>query len=386
MSQVFSVKARLSATQVDIFVSPSTTIRQIKDDIEIHLQVPVPEQKLICQGKVLKDSDTVETAKLEPGFVLQVAQTKVEPRDVASQVSETDLRPEPFLGLQSLLNSLPTAVLFSRNARRRQRRSFSQTLKLEAVRQNLMTLESLVEIRNRPLYWRAEDQLFLWKRRKLAVGLWVDVCDTVDAWLEAQVVAAQQRNETDYVLIHYNEWPSQWDEWISVSSARIQPFRSFTKQSLDSPVQSPFPLVISPEVFSGHDTLLDVAEYIQQASTLLYSLTPLLAVYCDTQAVGAEAPPNTSEDLYEDDFEPLSDSDEAPNLSPSALSHLKQAQQLSVLADRLGRALSDLGVLSERPVDGELRPMPTLSEGRLVEQEAEIRIHAIFTPMGRRRQ
>ena len=386
MSQVFSIKARLSATQVDISVTPSTTIRQIKDDIETHLQVPVPEQKLICQGKVLRDSDTVETAKLEPGFVLQVAQNRLEPRDVASQVTETDLRPDPFLGLQSLLNSLPSAVLLSRNARRRQRRSFSQTLKLEAVRQNLMTVEGLVEIRNRPLYWRAEDQLFLWKRRKLVVSQWVDVRDTVDTWLEAQVLSSQQRHETDYVLIHYNEWPSQWDEWIAAASTRIQPFRSYTKQNLDSPVQSPFPLVLSPEVFSGHETLLEVAEYIQHASALLHALTPLLAVYMDVQAVGAEAPPNTSEDIYEDDFEPLSDSDEAPDLSPSALSHLKQAQQLSILADRLGRALSDLGLLSERPVDGELRPMPTLSEGRLVDQEAEIRIHAIFTPTVRRRQ
>lgn len=386
MSQAFSIKARLSATQVDISVTPNTTIRQIKDDIEFHLQVPVLEQKIICQGKVLRDSDTVEAAKLEPGFVLQVAKIALEPRDVASQVSETDLRPDAFVGLQSLLNSLPSAVLFSRNARRRHRRAYSQTLKLEAVRQNLMTVESLIELRNRPLYWRPEDPLFVWKRRRLTMGIWVDVRDTVDDWLEAQVMTVQQRDETNYVLIHYNEWPSQWDEWIDMASTRIQPFRTFTKQNLDSPVQSPFPVVISPEVFMGHDTLLDVAEYIQQAGVLLQSLTPLLAVYCDIQSVGAEAPPNTSEDIYEDDFEPLSESDEGPELSPSAISHLKLGQQLSILTDRLGRALADLSLLTERPADGELRPMSTLSEGRLVDQEAEIRIHAIFTPMGRRRQ
>lgn len=386
MSQVFSIKARLSATQVDISVTSDTTIREIKSDIESQLQVPVPNQKLICQGKVLQDSDTVHTAQLQPGFVLQVAQVNIEPREVASQVNETDLRQDSFSGLPNLLNSLPSAVLFSRNARRRPRRSYSATFKLEAVRQNLMTVESLLETRNRPLYWRMEDPLFVWTRRKFVVGMWVDVKDTVNAWLEGQVLSVQQRSGSDYVHIHYNEWPSQWDEWISSASTRLQPFRSLTKQNLDSPVQSPFPLVVTPDVFSGHSTLLDVAEYVQQAQMLLSALVPVMNWYCDTVPAGPEAPQNTSEDLYEDDFEPVSDSEESTALSPSTISRLKQSQQLSILIDRLGKALSDLGMLSERLLDGEIRTMPTLSEGRLVDQEAEIRIHAIFTSVGLRRR
>lgn len=34
--------------------------------------------------------------------------------------------------------------------------------------------------------------------------------DTVNKWLEATVYAIHD----DFVMVHYNGWPSTWDEWI----------------------------------------------------------------------------------------------------------------------------------------------------------------------------
>jgi hypothetical protein len=112
----------------------------------------------------------------------------------------------------------------------------------ETIRQNLTTLDSLIdcgcpfnnEINNINQSSRVE--LFDFNRRKFIKGQWVDVKDTIDQWLEAQVIDVRD----DRVYIHYNGWGNRWDEWIEVNSPRIRPFRYHTRQS-DSIHQSPFP-------------------------------------------------------------------------------------------------------------------------------------------------
>ena len=56
------------------------------------------------------------------------------------------------------------------------------------------------------------------------MGQWVDVKDTIDQWLEAQVIDARE----DSVFVHYNGWGSRWDEWIPNNSPRIAALRTFT--------------------------------------------------------------------------------------------------------------------------------------------------------------
>ena len=68
---------------------------------------------------------------------------------------------------------------------------------------------------------RAKDtQPFDLHKKKIKRGQWVDVKDTIDQWLEAEVIDVSD----DKVLIHYNEWASRWDEWINMNSPRIAPF------------------------------------------------------------------------------------------------------------------------------------------------------------------
>jgi hypothetical protein len=62
---------------------------------------------------------------------------------------------------------------------------------------------------------------FDFSKSKLEVGQWIDVKDTIDQWLEAQVVKV--RNNEAYV--HYNGWGTRWDEWIDFSSPRIANFK-----------------------------------------------------------------------------------------------------------------------------------------------------------------
>ena len=76
-------------------------------------------------------------------------------------------------------------------------------------------------------------------KRILSKGQWVDVKDTVDQWLDAQVIEVSEDNKM--VKIHYNHWSSRWDEWIDTNSPRIMPFRYHTRQSTLTNYHSPYP-------------------------------------------------------------------------------------------------------------------------------------------------
>ena len=76
-------------------------------------------------------------------------------------------------------------------------------------------------------------------KRILAKGQWVDVRDTVEQWLDAQVIEVSDDNKM--VKIHYNHWSTRWDEWINTNSPRIMPFRYHTRQITLTNYNSPFP-------------------------------------------------------------------------------------------------------------------------------------------------
>ena len=71
----------------------------------------------------------------------------------------------------------------------------------ETINQNIATLNSLIEGGND--YSENDNiELFDFNRRSFVKGQWVDVKDTIDQWLEAQVVDVRE----DRVYIHYNGW------------------------------------------------------------------------------------------------------------------------------------------------------------------------------------
>lgn len=82
-------------------------------------------------------------------------------------------------------------------------------------------------------------EAFAFENRSLILGQWIDVKDTIDHWLEAEVIDVDERNKR--VLVHYNEWSSRWDEWLDMSSKRIAPFRTQTVQNGYGFYMSPAP-------------------------------------------------------------------------------------------------------------------------------------------------
>lgn len=70
--------------------------------------------------------------------------------------------------------------------------------------------------------------------RTFTIGQWIDVKDTVNQWLEAEVIDKVKilgpiRNY-DKIKVHYLGWGEHWDEWIDSYSVRIMPFRYYTNE------------------------------------------------------------------------------------------------------------------------------------------------------------
>ena len=94
------------------------------------------------------------------------------------------------------------------------------------------------------------------------VGEWVDAKDTIEQWLEAQVM--QLNNGKAY--IHYNGWESRWDEWIDIHSGRLAPFRTYTIQYPSMHFQEPIPNIKAESV---NEIPLNIEEAIKNFSKIL---------------------------------------------------------------------------------------------------------------------
>ena len=118
----------------------------------------------------------------------------------------------------------------------------------------------------------------------MKVGQWVDVKDTINQWLEAQVVEIRDNK----AYIHYNGWGTRWDEWIEMNSPRIALFRTHTIQAATSTYLSPFPntppdteenvLLSSPSVTSMNN-LSKITELSGVATSMMNKLKTMRNSY-----------------------------------------------------------------------------------------------------------
>jgi hypothetical protein len=192
----------------------------------------------------------------------------------------------------------------------------------ESIRQNLATLDGLIDSSNphRDTARGENYELFDFSKRRFTKGQWVDVKDTIDQWLEAQIIDMRD----DKVYIHYNGWGNRWDEWIEVNSPRIRPFRYHTKQTATSH-QSPFP---------GHKPDADVnlqsnfqGEFLDLFEDMRKSLgvtTDLMRSISEDRRVASSSADQTTRH----------------GLQKSIYS---KAKNLVPFIDRVGRMMSDMG-------------------------------------------
>jgi hypothetical protein len=222
-------------------------------------------------------------------------------------------------------NNIPTQGARTRSTRRSQREvgsNFNSIECRESIRQNLSTLDNLIECSNHYSDIKPNEtvELFNFNRRKYIKGQWVDVKDTIDQWLEAQIIDIRE----DKVYIHYNGWGNRWDEWIDVNSPRIRPFRYHTRQTASNH-QSPFPNhkpdadVNLQSNFQGE--FLDIFEDVRKSFNVTTDL--MRSINEDRRIVNSSNDQATKYNLQKSIFY------KAKNLVP--------------FIDRVGRLMSDMG-------------------------------------------
>ena len=194
-------------------------------------------------------------------------------------------------------------------------------------------------------------------KTKYEVGQWVDVKDTIDQWLEAQVV--QVRNNQAFV--HYNGWANRWDEWIDFSSPRIASFkylnffkiRTYTVQSPTSVFLSPYPSVACDINVEPQPRSIDSFYYMEKATSCMNEVLKMV----DT--VGRLRKKNQNKNLNQDnltnkdtilnnntnsEFEEKSNDNinnkNAFNFTMNDYEMLHITTQLVPIMDRLGRLCS----------------------------------------------
>lgn len=245
----FIIKVKgLDNFQIEVQTSPNMLISELKQQILLQTHIPVDRQRLLYNSKHLKNIHPLSFYNLNSSSVIQIVANL---ERSAEDEAVTEL-------IRTALQIFPNSYISNRRNREQQRRPLDLTEKLESIRQNLLSIDQILN-----------------NSRNFQKFQWVDVKDTVDQWLEAQVIDVSSTQ----AYIHYNGWPGRWDEWIDLNSPRIQYFRTFTHQSLSSPMHSPHPATaVDPEYcknllpFDMNDCLLQSLTLIDKVLVFLNNL------------------------------------------------------------------------------------------------------------------
>jgi len=309
MDEVFIRVRTADRGQLRLAVSLHSSVAQLKEQLSDRFKLPPARQKLIYQGRLLRDEERLEACRIQTDHVIQLVAAVPTPAPSLPPLPE----PSPAQFRMEIRTTVPGMI---RRRREEPVNGSARESRLEAMHQNLISLENLVACHTATG--------FDLTRRTLVPGQWVDALDTVNQWLEAQVMDVRDSR----ALIHYIGWPSGWDEWIVSESPRLQVLGSKTawrpRQFRPMCAQSPCPHALpdSRAVLSP----LELAEAVRRAGRLLPILHSLLRRPID---------PDTGE-------------------------------ALSTLLDRAGRLLSDLGGLLD---GGELQPGAMATSAELAQRE-----------------
>ena len=191
---------------------------------------------------------------------------------------------------------------------------------------------------------------------RLYQGQWLDVQDTVNQWLEATVLDVS--SDKKRIHVHYNGWPSRWDEWIESDSLRVAPFRTKTLHSSATPHTSPSPVAYAHTSTAPVVGVNDIRYVLPRVDALLHSVLPLFdrVVQMGIDQRGHE---KNSTSLATEREKERENEEASGLLSPSSASATSatsvsnqewegreelrtHAEYLAPLMDRLGRLMSDL--------------------------------------------
>eukprot|EP00347_Sterkiella_histriomuscorum_P000368 403376132 len=415
--QIINIRIKtMDSSECQIEILKCADVKELKQKIEQKMRVPVGRQRLIFQGKLLKEGTTLASYRIQNLQVVHLVaniQQRPEQNQQQSQTSQAqnqanqpnqrapigqgfNLSNTMINGGQGidLVSEITRSINETNFVRRNRRlvfqqnaRQYLQNINLnqresqEAIRQNIWQMRSMID--SRLTYERSQELMthasptnaqinelpvFDLENRKFEIGQWVDVKDTIDQWLEGQIIDIKENQ----VFIHYNGWGSRWDEWVAANSPRIAAFRTQTVQNPRSFYLSPYPNILpdaanftSPSNQNELGSLLgDMMGMMQETQTMIQDFKQLREQAASQSTSSQDSARQNIEEEKKQSIEEFSsileynEEQKQQHNNPNGRFHFNQnnryrnadqniqvvqmAAQLGPIVDRLGRMLTDI--------------------------------------------
>ena len=316
-NEEISIKIQTLDNTYSFKINQSSTILQLKEEISKKYNIPIDKQRLIFQGKFLKENDKLSFYKISEGCVIQlIAKSLEEKNNLNHSESNNQNNNGRFNEVYPIIQ-----IPFRTNRRRRRiaMPHFDIGEYLEGFYQNLISLDNFEKCKTVFNANKRTIEAFDFSKSTYEVGEWVDVKDTINQWLEAQVIKVQ--NNKAYV--HYNGWGTRWDEWIEFNSPRMRNFKTYTLQTPLAFSESPYPAIPCDSNMEAQQRPIDFFYYIEKTKNhlehLLNEMNRLIRLR------------KRNTPLFQDD-----------KFSKDNYEILFRATQMIPFLDRVGRMLSDI--------------------------------------------
>ena len=278
--QEILIKIQTMENSYPIKTFKDSTVEELKKKITEKFNVDDSRQKLIYQGRVLKNNEILYESRITENSVIHLAvkpEESTQSNEVGNSNSNNNLNPNQVESLsnsnnnannEELISNLIEIPILRTRSRRRNRTTgtFDISDSYEAMHQNITTINNILKCRKpfneREIINTHTITPFDYSNFKYEPGQWLDAKDTIDQWIEAQVV--QVRNNEAY--IHYNGWGVRWDEYIDFSSPRLAPFKTYSiNHNNASCYSSPYPAIIPDANLEQLQRNLDTFYYLDKA-------------------------------------------------------------------------------------------------------------------------
>ena len=324
--QEITIKIQTLDNTYSLKINELITIGQLKEEISKKYNIPKDKQRLIFQGKFLKDKENLSFYKITEGCVVQLIAKSLEENNSSSNNNRTHANQNRNNNQRS--NEVyPIIQIPFRTNRRRRRLSmphFDISEYIEGFYQNLISLDNYTNMKKKfdPKSINNVIEAFDFDKSSYEVGEWVDVKDTINQWLEAQVMKVQ--NNKAYV--HYNGWGTRWDEWIEFNSERMRNFKTYTLQSPITFCSIPYPAIPCDSNIEPQQRPIDIFFYLEKTKKHMENL--LDEMNCLLNLRKKNSPLFCDNKFNMDNFEILF-----------------KATQMIPFLDRIGRMLSDISLV-----------------------------------------
>ncbi|KAG3093896.1 hypothetical protein PI124_g14079 [Phytophthora idaei] len=370
----------------DVEATSSMSVADFRAKVALATAVPVPRQRLIYRGKLLKDGVALAAYDLQDGHTVHLV-AKPPANSATSSTTQTDARRREVNGPAWNLSNLRSALrrtgattttqplpmlreildemaespqeaaegmgLGGLNGPRRQ----ELAVDLEPITQGILTMRTVLSTAAQEQEEQEDERIeedaqveqhtdgqTATQRgpRQFFVGQWLDVKDTVNQWLESTVMAIADGK----VLIHYHGWPTRWDEWIDVDSDRIAAFRTRTLHTQNTQRMSPVPTTRVPSAPRVGDN--DVRRMVVDVRNLMREMLPhidRLAGLCEEDLRREQERGRAQNEAESDNSSTGPSGPSAPTTLEPGQAHESEVSEMAHLVaplfDRFGRLLVD---------------------------------------------